>query len=99
MTLLSLNVQCLEYSHAFNEVRRVIRACDPNLVFIMETKLFGGLAKTIRESMGFSYGIHIDSLGRSGGIFIMWNNGWVVSVQEFSEDHVDVLIQDRVHSV
>ena len=53
MSLLSWNVQGLGFSRTFTEVQRVLCACNPNMVFLMETKLTRSKEKTTGES-GFS---------------------------------------------
>ena len=56
-------------------------------------------AKNEREDLGFSNGIHVDSVGRSGGLFLLWDNAWDVKLKAFSKDHVDEIIKDKEGSL
>ena len=68
----------------------------------MKTKLSGGKPKSIRENLGYANRFEIDSQGRSGSLFVIWNNGWDVTLQRYSKDHkdpIDVLVKNDVNEV
>lgn len=59
------------------------------MVFISKTKLNGRRASLIKDRLGFEYGVHVDSVGRSGGLALMWRKDWYVVIQSFSRAFID----------
>ncbi|KAF4372682.1 hypothetical protein F8388_000849, partial [Cannabis sativa] len=66
---------------------------SPSLVFLSETKLYGGWAEGIRRQISFSNSFHVDCVGKSGGLLLLWNDDWEVSVKSFSVGHIDALVK------
>ncbi|KAL5788264.1 hypothetical protein ACOSP7_005213 [Xanthoceras sorbifolium] len=61
--------------------------------FLSETRLKGEWAAKIKVQLGFSGGLHVDCEGKSGGLMLLWNDVWDVSVLSFSSGHIDVVIK------
>ncbi|KAL5739946.1 hypothetical protein ACOSQ2_029126 [Xanthoceras sorbifolium] len=93
MSIICWNVRGLGSPRAFLALRKVIRKQSPNLVFFSETRLKGEWAAKIKTQLGFSGGLHVDYVGKSGGLMLMWNDMWDVSVLSFSRGHIDVVIK------
>ncbi|KAL5836959.1 hypothetical protein ACOSQ3_014128 [Xanthoceras sorbifolium] len=87
------NVRGLGSPRAFLALRKVIRKQSPNLVFLSETRLKGEWAAKIKVQLGFSGGLHVDCEGKSGGLMLLWNDAWDVSVLSFYRGHIDVVIK------
>ncbi|KAL5805657.1 hypothetical protein ACOSQ4_028390 [Xanthoceras sorbifolium] len=66
MSILCWNVRGLGSPRAFLALRKVIRKQSPNLVFLSETKLKGDWAARVKVQLGFSGGLHVDCVGKSG---------------------------------
>ena len=94
MNLLSWNARGLGDPRAVDKLRMLIRKSSPSLVFISETKLAGRAALVIKERVGFSSSIQVDSTGRSGGLLLMWNDDLEVSLKSFSSHHIDIDVTD-----
>lgn len=83
--------------HGFDKLQLLIWNVFPSLVFIAETKLAGKRASLIKERLGFSGGIRVDSVGKGGGLVLLWDDKMEVDVKSFSShhaDHVWVINQD-----
>ncbi|KAL5767157.1 hypothetical protein ACOSQ2_013940 [Xanthoceras sorbifolium] len=91
--ILCWNVRGLGSPRAFLALRKVIRKQSPNLVFLFETRLKGDWAARVKVQLGFSGGLHVDCVGKSGGLMLLWNDVWDVSVLSFSRGHIDVVIK------
>ncbi|KAL5738018.1 hypothetical protein ACOSP7_030779 [Xanthoceras sorbifolium] len=63
------------------------------VVFLSETRLKGVWAAKVKVQLGFSGGLHVDCEGKSGGLMLLWNDMWDVSVLSFSRGHIDVVIK------
>ncbi|KAL5783968.1 hypothetical protein ACOSQ2_006360 [Xanthoceras sorbifolium] len=93
MSILCWNVRGLGSPRAFLALRKVIRKQSPNLVFLSETRLKGDWAARVKVQLGFSGGLHVDCVGKSGDLMLLWNDVWDVSVLSFSRGHIDVVIK------
>jgi hypothetical protein len=47
----------------------------------------------IRWSLGFSNGVAVDCIGRSGGLGLWWRDGVDVTVRPWSQNYIDVVIK------
>ena len=71
---------------------------DPILIFLMETKLVVAEFDSIKEGLKRSQGLVVSSIRRSGGLALLWKKELSVSVQSFSESHIDVIINQNDRS-
>ena len=92
MSLIAWNARGLGDPRAFNKLRMIVRSFSPGLVFISETKLSGRRASLIKDRLGFEYGVHVDSVGRSGGLALVRTKDWDVVIQSFSRAYIDAFI-------
>ena len=64
---------------------------------VMETRLGGERAKGITDRLPFDGAIHSDTLGRMGGLWLLWNSNKVdVTLMEKTEQEIRVTI--KVHN-
>lgn len=47
-----------------------------------------------KEKAGFLNGLIVPSLGRSGGLILMWKREIIVEVQGYSGSHIDAIVID-----
>ncbi|KAH7835169.1 hypothetical protein Vadar_023516 [Vaccinium darrowii] len=55
----------------FNDL---VRDHHPTFVIIAETRIAGSRAKDLSEGLGFSHSFVVDSVGFSGGLWLLWND-------------------------
>jgi hypothetical protein len=65
----------------------------------METKLRGGKMEPIRCKLGFSNMFVVDCIGRSGGMALLWSENINVEIQNFSQRHINGMIEERSSGV
>ncbi|XP_052485155.1 uncharacterized protein LOC128040446 [Gossypium raimondii] len=53
----------------------------------------------IRRSCGFYFGIDVDSIGSRGGLCLAWRGNANISLQSFSNRHIDVIIEEEGEGV
>ncbi|KAF4394179.1 hypothetical protein F8388_005813 [Cannabis sativa] len=93
MSLLCWNARGLGNPGALTALQTIVRKFSPSLVFLSETKLYGGWAEGIQRHVNFQNSFHVDCVGKSGGLLLLWNEDWEVSVKSFSVGHIDALVQ------
>ena len=63
-------------------------------MIIMETRIGGDRARDISDRLPFDGAIHLDTIGFSGGIWLLWNSEKVQITQlAMSEEEIHVLVK------
>jgi hypothetical protein len=65
---------------------------ENNIVFLMETKMCNKNLDFLRIKMKFDYIFAVDSVGRSGGLILMWRDDMKVVIQNYSRRHINVTV-------
>lgn len=60
----------------------------PILVFLMETKLHKNKMGWVKQKLGFNNMLVVDSVGRSGGLALLWSDEKGVEIQNYSHRHI-----------
>ena len=77
-----------------NHVGDLVHNHDPTIMIIMETRIGGDRAKDINDRLPFNSAIHIDTIGFTGGLWILWNFDRVHITQlVLSEQEIHVLVK------
>src|ERR1044072_6512822 len=88
MRLLSWNCRGLVTLRAVGAVKRLMQNQAPDVVFLMETRKFGGELTTFRGCEGLMNMVFVDCLGhgrsRAGGLFLLWRNTILLTVLSLS---------------
>jgi hypothetical protein len=75
------------------ELRDLCRSYNPEVVFLCETKKKDKDMEKLKWSLGFSHGVAVSSVGRSGGLAFWWREGVEVSVRPWSQYFIDAKIR------
>ncbi|MBA0597784.1 hypothetical protein Gorai_007575 [Gossypium raimondii] len=67
---------------------------SPKIVFLMETKVDKYPMERIRLRCGFQFGIDVPAIGTYCGVSLGWKEEISVSLRSFSNNHIDVDIDD-----
>jgi exonuclease III len=70
-----------------------VKQKKPIMVFLMETKLRKKKMEAIRCKLGFS-SMLVDSVGKSGGLALLWNDEILLDIQNFSHRHICGVIKN-----
>ncbi|KAA3479327.1 Endonuclease/exonuclease/phosphatase [Gossypium australe] len=88
------NVRELGSPRAVRRLRYMLKLQNPQMVFFMETKICRSKMERIRYSCGYINGIEVDPEGTRGGLCLAWKQGVSVTLRQFSERHIDAVIDD-----
>lgn len=94
-----MNYICWNYRGAgkastVRELRDLAKNYAPALLCILETRIGKTRVESLAASIGFDNAYAIDSVGRSGGIGLFWNNSIKINILGYSDYHVDVEVLD-----
>jgi exonuclease III len=90
MNLLSWNCRGLRNPCAVNALHTLVRKQGPKILFLMETKLDMKCFEYIHLQLGFSGCFVVLSLGRNGGLALLWKDDANVTISNFSQHHIDL---------
>ncbi|KAG8475580.1 hypothetical protein CXB51_032446 [Gossypium anomalum] len=93
MKTICWNVRGLGSPRAAKRLRFLLKQHKPQMVFLMETKIDGKCMERIRRRCGYENGIDVGAEGSRGGIFFAWKAGIMVQLNNFSKNHIDVLVK------
>ena len=77
-------------------IRDLVQQHDPNILMVMEAKLGGDRAKAIIDKLPLDGAIHIDTIGYSSGLWLLWNLDKVeveLLAKTEQEIHVEVKVR------
>ena len=92
MSALSWNCRGLGNLRTVRALQEVLASEDPNLVFLMETKLSKEDMTHKKYTLGFTEGLVVGSIGSKGGLALLWKKDVMVDVQTFAPWHIDAEI-------
>lgn len=100
MKAISWNCRGLGNPRAVRALSRLIRVENPQLVFLMETRLKDNEMDRIRSRCGFNSCFSVACNGngrdRAGGIALLWHDQVILTVKSFSLNHILCSLDDEV---
>ncbi|KAL3846296.1 hypothetical protein ACJIZ3_003699 [Penstemon smallii] len=94
MNCLSWNCQGLGGRWTVRTLGDHIRATNPQIVFLMETRLSARKIDFLKNNLGF-FGVAVSSVGKSGGLALLWRKDISLSVQSMSRNHIDAFVYNN----
>lgn len=92
MKTLCMNCRGLGRPEAVQEVCSLVELHRPCVVFLSETRLFDDRADGLVRSLGTTGGFGVGSLGRGGGLALLWNHEVDVKLESYNKNHIDVTV-------
>lgn len=68
---------------------------QPQILFLIETKLNDLRIKQVCNKCGFTNGIDVEAQGPKGGLSIGWKHDVGIQIQSYSANHIDVIILEK----
>ncbi|KAK2635481.1 hypothetical protein Ddye_030273 [Dipteronia dyeriana] len=95
MKILCWNVRGLRSIRAFQVLLRVKKVYQPDVLFLMETKVDHGCMENIRVKLGFGGKLVVNSERKKGGLCLLWRDGADISLLSYSKYHIDVQVLEQ----
>ena len=73
MNIMAWNCRGASKPSFHNHVRDLVHNHDPAIMVVMETRIGGKRAKEIFGRLPFDGAIHTDTIGFTGGLWLLWN--------------------------
>ena len=98
--IMAWNCRGLGSPTALNALRRLVSSENLQIVFLSETKQKSHEMEQIKKKLKWEHLIAVDCAGegrkRKGGLAILWRNEIQIQVMSFSQNHIDVMVDDGV---
>lgn len=94
MKIINWNVRGLGRSRTAKRLKNKLRVVNPQIFFLMETKLSAKKMESMRLKCGFENGIDVGAVGSKGGLSLGWKENSLIRLKSFSSFHIDVDVQD-----
>ncbi|KAL0385614.1 UNVERIFIED_CONTAM: hypothetical protein Sradi_2955700 [Sesamum radiatum] len=89
----SLNPMGIGAPWTVRALKDMVHSLNPDLVFLMETKITTQKIDSLKRSLDM-HRICVNSVGRSGGLALLWRRSVMVTIQSYSPCHIDATVQD-----
>lgn len=94
MILLSWNCRGLGNSRTVQVLRDIVKSQKPNLIFLFETLSVGKKIEELSSKLGYVHFFAVDRQGRSGGLVVFWSHTKKCRVVDYSQNHIDLIIEE-----
>jgi hypothetical protein len=64
----------------------------------METKLHAYMFDRLKIQLGFKSVFVVDSVGKNGGLALLWNDDIVINIQNYSKRHINAVVKLDINS-
>ncbi|KAA3486785.1 reverse transcriptase [Gossypium australe] len=88
------NVRRLGSPRAVRRLPNLMKQYNPQMVFLIETKLDQKRMERARRRCGFINGIDVEAEGTRGGLCLAWKDCIEVTLKSFSKWHIDVMVKE-----
>uniref|UniRef100_A0A2N9FNQ8 Reverse transcriptase domain-containing protein n=1 Tax=Fagus sylvatica TaxID=28930 RepID=A0A2N9FNQ8_FAGSY len=80
---------------AVRALHNMVKMKGPKVLFLLETKLDSGRMEGVRIKLGYDNVFSVPSLGRSGGLALLWKNEAEIIIQNYSQHHIDAHVDSQ----
>jgi exonuclease III len=89
MIILSWNCRGLGNPKAIRALHEMVQSKVPSILFLIETKMDNSEMTVVRSRLGFHNALIVPSMGRSGGLAMLWKDDVELAIQSYSHHHID----------
>ena len=94
MIALGWNYLGLGKPRSVRELRKLVQRWKPKIVFLSETKMKKYRMEREKFKIGLLNGLIVPSVGKSGGLAMLWSRDIKVEIQAYSRNHIDAVLTD-----
>ncbi|PRQ56718.1 putative RNA-directed DNA polymerase [Rosa chinensis] len=105
MNVLCWNCQGIGNPWTVSGLKGIVSLNLPSVIFLSKTRCTADEMKGVRERLGWKHAFSVNcsfvkkkkgkGVSRSGGLCLLWNDDTKVSLQSYSNNHIDVVIGEE----
>ncbi|XP_024038343.1 uncharacterized protein LOC112097373 [Citrus clementina] len=93
MKILSWNIRGLGNPRMYPALKKILQMHGPHLVFLCETKLKTRQMNEVSRKLNYENCFAVSSIGKGGGLALLWNSETKVQIKSFNKHHIDAEIE------
>lgn len=93
MSLISYNCRGLGNPRSVGRLKTLLGKENSDVVFLMETKLGADRMSSVQNKLQMQKGYHVDAMGRSGGMSILWSDNVDINVLSSFSHYIDFTVR------
>lgn len=98
MKIICWNCHGLGNPQSVNALYVMVRAQDPNVLFLSEMKLRRGFIEAIRRRLDYLNVLEVERDELKGGLAMFWTAKVNLRIKSFSSGHIDLIITSATSS-
>jgi hypothetical protein len=95
MKTVSQNCRGLGNQPAVRSLQALVKAKEPDILFLCETKLKQKEMEYLRWKLDLINMVAVDCVGRSGGLALFWKKGVNVTLRWRGRYHIDAVVEEE----
>lgn len=96
MNVIAWNCRGLGNVKAVPCIKDLVCIYKPDIIVLIETLCNNNKILNLKYSIGFDYHFSVDCTGHSGGITVLWNHSAHCSIINYSQNFINMSIQDSI---
>ncbi|KAG4109599.1 hypothetical protein ERO13_1Z049322v2 [Gossypium hirsutum] len=92
MSIICWNCRGVGNPATVRDLKQLLVANDPNIIFFCETKINANKFDSIRRKCRMEGCLAVKVEGKSGGLVMMWKDSKMVEIQTYCSNHINSLI-------
>jgi len=96
MNVIAWNCRGLGNVKAVPCIKDLLCVYKPDIVILIETLCNNNKISNLKYSVGFDHHFSVDCIGRSGGLAVLWRNSAQCSITNYSQNFINMSIQDPI---
>lgn len=94
MSVIVWNCRGLGNPGAVQYLQEMRREKKPDMIFLSETFYRKGRMDRVRRTLGYASCFEVEARGHSGGLALLWDAEIDVTLQSYSRNHIDVVVEE-----
>lgn len=97
MSFLVWNCRGLGSSSTVPNLKYLVRTYKPKGIFLSETMTALNKIEDLKYILSFDSCFMVDRIGRGGGLAFLWKKSANCKITNYSQNHIDVEVEDKLH--
>ncbi|PWA52954.1 hypothetical protein CTI12_AA279160 [Artemisia annua] len=99
MSVLCWNAQGMGNPWTVQHLRSLVKDFSPTIIFLMETRVCDSEVRGLKLLFQQYNMLVVSSVGREGGLLLLWKKDCNLTVQSYSQNHIDFVVKESSNAI